>query len=249
MHLSEFIPSIVYKVKQKLCCNKPTKKRCHPFNLVPVDLEAKWILDVGANIGSVSLAALRTYPNSKVICFEPVKDTFKVLQQNLYLYEDRTLLYNYALSDRTGTADINITTFHGANSLEPQAEFHKFFNPHVRETEKEIIKLFRLDDIAEKFPKNKIDIMKIDVEGHELSVLRGGQEFIKSSVDTIIIEISLMRDKSWEHQEIFDIFALLNSFGFRLINIIDLHHAYNSCMMLTQMDCIFRHKSILLTLA
>jgi FkbM family methyltransferase len=236
---NDFIPPVLQRLVERI----GTRPRIHPFDCVPNNLHAKWILDVGANVGDVALAALRSYEGSAVICFEPVAETFEVLKRRLKPHEERVALFNQGLSDVNGDAEINITSFHGANSILPQSDFHKFFNPHVREMEKQTVKLVRLDEVAKKFPTKKIDIMKVDVEGYELNVLRGGLGFIRSSVDTIIVEASLMRDPSWHQQSIADILPLLKDCGFALINIYDLHKTEDSDMMLCQMDCVFRHVS------
>lgn len=244
LYARDFIPPIINKLinlsKKK---SNSDSVRPYPFDSIPLEIDASWVLDIGANLGYVAKNALINWPKAKVICFEPVASTFQILTDNLRDYSDRVILYNKALSDVNGTGQINITTQHGANSIEQQSAFHKYFNPHVREVKKETIELIRLDDIAEKFPAEFIDILKIDVEGHELKVLKGGAKFISTRVDTIIIEIALQRDNSWENQSVFEIFSLLHSFGFCLINCLDLYHANNSNLMLTQMDCVFRHKS------
>jgi FkbM family methyltransferase len=244
LYTHDFIPPIIFKIfniTQKKSISNPN--RLSPFDSIPSEIEAEWVLDIGANFGYVSKNALISWPKTKVICFEPVASTFQILADNLRGYSDRVILFNKALSDKNGTGQINITTQHGANSIEKQSAFHKYFNPHVNEVKKETIELIRLDDIAEKFPTNLIDVLKIDVEGHELKVLQGGSNFISTKVDTIIIEIALQRDNSWENQSVFEIFTLLHSYGFCLINCIDLYHTNNSNLMLAQMDCIFRHKS------
>ena len=71
------------------------------------------------------------------------------LNKNLQSFSGRTHFYNCALSDSNEEAEINITTSHGANSIEPQTAFHQECNPHVREVGKEKIQLVRLDDIAD----------------------------------------------------------------------------------------------------
>jgi FkbM family methyltransferase len=201
------------------------------------------VLDIGANVGDVTVAALNTYKDSRVICFEPVQKTFEILRDRLSPFGDRVELHKVALSNTTGEGEINITTFHGANSIAPQASFHKECNPHVQEMGKENIELVRLDDYCARFPCERIDVMKIDVEGHELDVLKGGLQFISTRVDFIIIEVSLMRDQSWENQAIFEIFALLKGAGFRFLNVMDLHRTSDGSALLTQMDCVFRHVS------
>lgn len=245
--VAEFIPPIVFRAlryfKRRLMVARDESLRSSPFDNLPINFEAKWILDIGANVGDVAVAALNSYKDSRVICFEPVQKTHDVLKNRLAPFDDRVQLHKVALSNTTGVGEINITTFHGANSIASQASFHKECNPHVQEVGKESIELVRLDDYSANFPCEYIDIMKIDVEGHELDVLKGGIQFISSRVEFIIIEVSLMRDHSWENQAIFEIFALLKEVGFRLINVIDLHRSTDGSALLTQMDCVFRHVS------
>jgi len=243
--LNEFIPPIFTRaakfVSKKFSSLEEGKVKIHPFDSVPNDLNVKWIMDVGANVGDVAEAALKSYPNSKILCFEPVGQTHDQLTKRMSQFGERSTIYKVALSDNEATADINITTQHGANSLSPQAKFHQDFNPHVREVSKEKINLVRLDDFAVQFPTQKIDIMKIDVEGHELNVLKGGTHFIANNVDVIIIEISLMRDESLQNQAVFEIFSFLHNLGFCLLNVMDLHHVEGKAMQLVQMDCVFRN--------
>lgn len=245
--IADFIPPIIPRairyINRSICSNN---LRLHPFDQVPKNIEAKLILDVGANVGDVTLAALKTYPGCHVICFEPVNATFETLKNRLAPYADRVTIYKEALSSSEGEVEINITNFNGANSISPQSQMHSTLNPHVREIGKERIALVRLDDIAQRFQDKKIDIMKIDVEGHEYDVINGGKNFIQNNVDTIIVEASLMRDSSWERQSVVDVFSLLSEMGFRLINVFDLHYSENSNLMCVQMDCVFRHKSKLI---
>jgi len=202
-------------------------------------------MDVGANVGDVAEAGLKSYPESKIICFEPVKNTFSILSTRLSIYSERSHLYNIALSDAEEKCEINITSSHGANSISPQAKFHKDLNPHVKEIGKETIQLVRLDDFYKQLPSQKIDILKIDVEGHEMKVLHGGVNFIKNNVDVVLIEVSFMRDNSLSEQSIFKIFSFFEEIGFSLLNILDLHHVEDGPMQIVQMDCVFRNRKFL----
>jgi len=67
-----------------------------PFDSMPNNLDVRWILDIGANIGNVAIAGLKSYPNAKVICFEPVKNTFALLTESMKPYAGRSYLYNIA---------------------------------------------------------------------------------------------------------------------------------------------------------
>ncbi|MDC0975661.1 FkbM family methyltransferase [Alphaproteobacteria bacterium] len=242
---NEFIPPIFTRVYNYLIRKfgkfYKSNVRTSPFNYLPEDMKVKWVLDIGANVGDIAVSALNSFSEAKVICFEPVQSTFEILSNRLAPYSERVYLHNYALSNSTGQGEINITNFHGANSIMPQAKLHQDYNPHVRELNKEPISLVRLDDVSNKFPARNIDIMKIDVEGFELNVLNGGRKFITKHVDVIIIEISLMRDVKLEKQSVFDIFAFMKDAGFCLVNVFDVHNAESKPIMLAQMDCVFRH--------
>jgi FkbM family methyltransferase len=235
----ELTPPAVEKLLQRIPFGR---HRRHPFTAIPASLNARVILDVGANIGRVAEAALRTYPHSEVHCFEPVSTTFGMLHHRLARFGSRVHLHPYGLSNTNGDVTINLTSFHGANSIHPQARLHKQLNPHVTEVGTERILLKRLDDVAGELPKT-CDILKIDVEGHELQVLEGGEAFIRDKVDTILIEIPLMRDQSWENQGVFGVFEMMRKLGFGLLNVIDLYRARQPDMMLVQMDCVFRNHS------
>lgn len=235
----EVTPPIVEKLLQRVPLGR---HRRHPFTAIPPSLDARVILDVGANIGRVAEAGLRTYAHSEVHCFEPVAATLRSLRRRLARYGNRAHVHPFALSDVNGETLIHLTSFHGANSIHRQAERHKQLNPHVRELDTERIRLRRLDDLAGELPPF-CDILKIDVEGHELQVLKGGEAFIRDKVDTVLIEISLMRDASWRHQSVFGIFAMMEKLGFSLINVIDLHRAPQPDTTLVQMDCVFRNHS------
>jgi FkbM family methyltransferase len=238
----DFVPPLATKIWQKIPFGKT---KYHPFDEISSENDVKWVLDVGANVGKVAEAALRSFPNCKVICFEPVSNTFKALQERLAPYGNRVIYFNEALSDSNTKVEINLTSFNGANSIQPQPAFHKFFNPHISEVGKEEIKLSRLDDIASQLPSQKIDVMKIDVEGHELKVLQGGKNFIQKNVDTLIVEISMMRDASWAQQSVFEIFAVMKELGFCLVNVFDLCPSYQTDLRVVQMYCVFRRQELL----
>ena len=87
--LKEFVPPILNRVMKFLIrrIKHPALFRpfagivLPPFDAVPKGLSVKWLLDVGANHGDVAEAALITYPDCNVLCFEPVKETFELLKK------------------------------------------------------------------------------------------------------------------------------------------------------------------------
>lgn len=213
-----------------------------PFDEIPLSSgNVKYVMDIGANVGDTAIAALMSFPSSKVICFEPVELTHKTLKRNLRKFADRVSFHKIALSDTNGFAEINLTTADGANSIKPQSAWHKEWNPHVHELKKEMVEIRRLDDIYKTLEVNFFDIVKIDVEGLELSVLQGGQNFFRNHVGCILLELAFMRDGSLENQAVFKIFALMNELGFALSNIFAVHRAPSekNGLLIAQCDCVF----------
>ena len=248
--LKDFIPPIIEKIMLKVENQLNVKLKSGPrglFQYVPAGLDIRWMLDLGAADGAITRAALDSFPDCKVVCFEPVSATFEQLKSNLARYGGRVVFYNLAVGDYSGKAEINITSSKYANSLKIKSELYSQTNPQIKEIGKEEITVVSLDSMLDKMPVVDFDLVKIDVEGFEQQVLRGGNIFFRNHVDTVIIEVSLARDDSWEHQSYLDIFSILNEYGFRLVNVYDVENSTRSRtsknLMLSQMDCVFRHIS------
>jgi len=134
-------------------------------------------VDVGSNIGFYSL--LLSDKASWVLAFEPCLTTFLTLEHNLLLNKsDNVLSYHIALSDINGNGLLNITDHSGHNSLKSISD---------KVLRKEEIFLKRFDDL--KLSLDRIDLVKIDVEGAELDVLNGMVDSIKKYSPNLIVEI------------------------------------------------------------
>src|SRR5205085_5150898 len=85
-------------------CNEVLKGNCYPF--VPMTGEVKTIVDVGAHLGaSVRLFAKR-YPGAHIFAFEPHPENFKRLKANTAHIDDQVSVYQMALSDGDGHANL-----------------------------------------------------------------------------------------------------------------------------------------------
>src|SRR5690242_20431333 len=108
--INDFIPPIFHRVSRKIKI-KLKLKRQPPFDSIPESVKPLWLLDVGANVGDVTKAALETYPDCKAICFEPVAETFDTLKRHLQKFDGRCTFFNMALSVNNEEGEINITSF------------------------------------------------------------------------------------------------------------------------------------------
>jgi FkbM family methyltransferase len=138
-------------------------------------------LDIGSNIGQMaSLLAARVGASGSVACFEPHPTVFTELAENVAVWSrtpatGRITLFNMALSDQVATMTLSLP----AGFQENRGIAHLTDADAVAgdETEQYQVATTTLDALSDCFPP--VSVMKMDVEGHELSVLRGGSAFFQ----------------------------------------------------------------------
>lgn len=131
--------------------------------------------DVGANLGLFTLtAAQRVGTAGHVFAFEPSSREAALLEQNIRLNGfDNVTIVREALSDRMGEARFAVATDGGTNSL--AANTH----PEQKVVRWETVRLNTLDSFIAQHSITRIAMMKIDVEGGECAVLRGGANLFR----------------------------------------------------------------------
>ena len=130
------------------------------------------VIDCGANVGELYLALEYKNINVKYYAFEPDIDSFECLKKNI---KGNDNLKNIGLSDRDGNATLYLGTSTGDSSME-------YFGSENENT----IEIKRLDS----FNFNKVHLLKIDAEGHELEVLKGASDIL-NNIDFISVDYGL----------------------------------------------------------
>jgi FkbM family methyltransferase len=145
-------------------------------------------LDIGANQGEYALFAAKRLTSGRVIAFEPVDFFYKILCDNKSLNKfDNILVLNNGLSDYEGSLPI----FMGASDQAGEHEgLATLYPTGVRSRFVQNVKLEVLDKIWDSLKTNRIDIVKIDVEGAELKVLLGMKDLIAKFKPHILIEMN-----------------------------------------------------------
>ena len=115
-------------------------------------------------------------------------------------------------------------------------ELHKTAFPQTKDAQTVQVKIQRLDDIAKTLEMTQPLMLKIDVQGFEDRILRGGEQTV-ARADVILIETSL--EKLYEGQPLFDeIYNYLVKCGFTYAGSFDqLHHPQSGVIL--QQDSIF----------
>lgn len=139
------------------------------------------MIDVGANLGVVSLILGRRYPNRRLYAFEPNRTTFQALQSNIRINHRSNLQsYEIAVASHTGHIDFNLNPKdRGTASVAPERGQYVAPVPCVT-----------LDQFAETNRIEEISFLKVDVEGYETLVFDGAKRLIRErKIDLIYYEV------------------------------------------------------------
>lgn len=143
-------------------------------------------IDIGANIGSVSLVMAKMFNDLKIFAIEPTNYAFKKLTDNLNLNED--------LKNKIHLRQLFISNQKKPKSVWSSWNFEKSNEKHQKHsgTLKEIKQdsFLKLDDFLKVENLKDVDFIKLDVDGYELDVLNSGEEFFKNNRPIIFIEIA-----------------------------------------------------------
>lgn len=141
------------------------------------------VFDIGANIGYVSLRLAKLASQGRVLGFEPSSYNFAKCKQNLHLNNlSNVEVLNMGLGRKPGVLTLVTDTIHnhGMN--------------HIATTtstggDGETVRVSTLDEIAETQKLTQLNLIKLDVEGYELEILKGGESTLKKFKPKLFIEV------------------------------------------------------------
>jgi FkbM family methyltransferase len=171
------------------------------------------VIDVGANVGQFAVAAGKLFEGTIVHAFEPLPDCYLQLARTISRMS-RIQTHQIALSDHSGEIEFYVNTHRHSSSALRMNDNHKMAFPEAREAE--IIKV-RASTLDEEFALAQLAgpvLLKLDVQGSEAAVLRGGQQLL-FRVDYVLLELSFQ--PLYDGEAIFqDVVAILRAIGFHL---------------------------------
>lgn len=139
-------------------------------------------VDVGCHKGEILDILQRFAPEARHYCFEPLPAYFRALTEH---YGNRHHIFPFALSDRNGSSSFQFVKNAPAYSGILKRNYD-IANPEIETIQ---VELRKMDDVI---PENThIKLIKIDVEGAELSVIRGAAKTIKRCQPIIMFEFGL----------------------------------------------------------
>jgi FkbM family methyltransferase len=198
----------IYTLKK----DKNEKDFFHFLNLIPSD---STILDIGANIGIMTVHLARRIKGAKVMSFEPMPNNIIAFKRVVSYFKLKNVhLFEIALGNNEGEVEMVMPV---VSSVRMQGLSHVVHESitEFNEGEKLKVPLKMLDKIELlNNSKQPISAIKIDVENFEFFVLEGGKELIKKHQPVIYAEL-------WDNENRYNCFELLKSLNYNTYVVIN----------------------------
>tara|TARA_B110001452_G_scaffold227017_1_gene201718 strand:- start:1046 stop:1750 length:705 start_codon:yes stop_codon:yes gene_type:complete len=166
------------------------------INRILMNLDLKKVIDIGAHKGEFLENIISINKKMKVYSFEPQSKIFSNLK-NSFTTKKNIFIYNLAISNVNKKQKLNIniktstSTFSNYNESSYWKKIKDFLIAGLNKSSiinSELVQSVTLDKFCKKNDIKKIDLLKIDTEGHEFEVLSGATNLLKKDIRYILIE-------------------------------------------------------------
>ena len=191
--------------------------------------KANVIFDVGSNRGDTTSKYLDLFPNATIHAFEPFADSYEIFNK-LHKENLNVNLNKYALSSNIGRAILNINKSIDTNSILESKKIGANSDKSCVSVGRIEIETNTIDNYCMQNNITAIDILKIDVQGSEIEVLKGALNILKKG-NIKLIYIETYFEQQYINQPLFhDIAKLLYKYNFVLQDIYDPYFSKNNML-------------------
>ncbi len=165
------------------------------------------VLDLGANIGIMTVQLAWACPKGRIVAVEPVPENFRTLQRIIQHFQlGNVVLKQLALGEENGTLTMKMPVMNGVRMQGLAYVNDQRIEGYMGDTDAYEVAVKRLDDMGllRNFPVNAI---KIDVENYEQFVLKGGKMLLARDRPMIYCEL-------WPNENRHAVFELLHSLDY-----------------------------------
>ncbi len=203
----------------------------HPFldgieRNLPPDRSNLVFVDGGAHDGQMARRFLKRFPGLQIHAFEPNVDLFPRLQANLDGVPGEQ--YRLALAGKSQTLKMFINDSPMTSSVLPRNQnSEQYFDAVTKIKDVRELEATSLDDWFDQANLDRIDIIKLDLQGYELEALKGARRILERGVACIYLEVNYV--PFYEGSATFgEIDVYMRDRGYKLFNL------YNTCTHLPQ---------------
>jgi FkbM family methyltransferase len=194
------------------------------------------VVDVGANVGQFAVAAGRLFEGCTVIPFEPDKTVAEKLKKNV----GRGVAANVrvtAVSDHVGVQNFHVNRDSQVSSLLPLGKDRKSFFQDAKVVEEVEVSVTTLDATFAGEQLAAPVLVKIDAQGAEDRVVKGGASMLRNHVTWIVVELAF--SNLYEGESSFDdMVSILAELGFRFLKPLNFHVSPSTGDVI-EMDALF----------
>lgn len=193
--------------------------------------EMKTILDVGANSGQSAIRFAEELPKSRIYSFEPHPETYSTLEKNTGQLAQVTC-FAFGLGEKAELKELHLGKFSAWNSMQPDVNT-------VNKTL--LVEVKTLDQVARELKLGSVDLLKTDTEGHDLYVLKGGQELLSNgNVSFIYVEAGFYNTNP-RNTQLTELIPYLKQFGYYLFGIYEVSKGGSQ---MVNGNALFVHESL-----
>ncbi len=204
------------------------------------ELNFATIIDIGANEGQFSERMRLLFPSAEIFAFEPLPDVYDTLVAN-FKTDANFKAFNVGIGATEGVSIFHKNESTASSSFMPMANSHKENFNFAIQTEPIELKIETLDAVFSQTTFSHPLLIKLDVQGFESEVIKGGSAIL-AQADIIISELSFY--ELYTNQPLFNtIYKQLQALGFMYVGSIEqLHSPLNNKVL--QADGVFIKQKI-----
>lgn len=204
----------------------------------PLPLDYRTVLDVGANRGQFALIAAERFPRAEIVCFEPLAGPRAVLER---VFQDGATVrvVGTAVAASAKASEMFVSRANDSSSLLRPSDLQLATFPGTDVVETVTFMTERLDVLLNGDELARPILLKIDVQGTELEVLRSAGRLL-DEVDTVLVECSFV--ELYHGQSLADeIIRFLHDRSFRLAGIVNPY--IDALGVVAQVDLVFARRT------
>jgi FkbM family methyltransferase len=211
-------------------------------DLAMIDLaRSDVVFDVGANVGEFTECVLAFQPWAIIHAFEPISEVFEVLQRKFKDYPG-IFCRNVALGRERGEQAINVSSYAQASSFLENGRVLKdrVYGIDFTPVKTETVRVKTAAGYARASGVDRIKLLKLDVQGYELEVLKGAEPIL-DRIEFIYAEAQFQ--ELYKNGPLFDeVFEFLSKRGFELLRMTSFRA--DDLGRLMECDMIFRSRRV-----
>ncbi|MFI5096518.1 MAG: FkbM family methyltransferase [Candidatus Acidiferrales bacterium] len=173
------------------------------------------VLDVGANHGNWTRAALQYFPEAEYVLIEP-QDHLKVYVQDLIDSGHKIRWINAGVADKPGRLPFYVSDRDDSSTFLPPEE-----QPQIWAASEMMVEVKTLDDVLSAYNLPAPDLVKIDAEGFDLKVIQGASTLI-GKTDVFLLEAGVICPFE---NSVVRVVTTMENIGYRLVDITELNRS------------------------